>query len=61
MTSQIIQLKSRPPLKKGAFFLSNSNKIEVIITSLIEIPKLPKFGQMVTSTIKFVSRIEICW
>ena len=61
MTSQIIELKSRPPLKEGAFFLSNCNEIEVMITSLIEIAKLPNFGQMATSTIKFVLRIKICW
>ena len=61
MTSQIIELKSRPPLRKSAFFLSNCNKIEVMITSLIEIAKLPNFGQMATFTIKFVLRIKICW
>ena len=61
MTSQIIELKSRPPLKKSAFFLSKYNKIEVIITSLIEIAKLPNFGQKATFTIKFVLRIKICW
>ena len=32
-----------------------------MITSLIEIAKLPNFGQMAKSTIKFVLRIKICW
>ena len=62
MASQIIELKSRPPLKKSAFFLSNCNKIEVMITSLMEIAKVPNFGQMAASTIKIcVTYLVTSW
>ena len=40
-------------------FWSNSYKIDVIITSLIEKPELPNFGHMTISTIKFESRDKI--
>ena len=36
---------------KKWFFWSNPYKIEVIITSLIEVLELPNFGHMTTSTI----------
>ena len=38
-------------LSKKAFFWSNLYKIEVLITSLIEMLQLPNFGRMNTSTI----------
>ena len=75
-TSQIIELKSGPPLKKVLFscqidnFSYRNSKgtsqkkcffLVKMITSLTEIAKLPNFGQMATSTIKFVLRIKICW
>ena len=37
--------------QKNCFFWSNPFKIEVMITSLIEMPYLPNFDQMTTSTI----------
>ena len=46
-----IQKEKKAPLKKKWFFWSKPYKIEVLITSLIEIPELPNFGHMVTSTI----------
>ena len=49
--SLIIELEPRPPLKKKRFFWSNPYKIEVVITSLIEMLQLPNFGHMNTSTI----------
>ena len=50
--SQIIELEPRPSLKKKCFFWSNSYKIEVIITSLIEMLDLSDFGHMTTSAIQ---------
>ena len=43
-------------LKKMWFFLSDSYKIEVMITSLIEMLELPNFDQITTSNIWFKSR-----
>ena len=43
--------KSTPP--KKLFFWSNPYKIEIMITSLIEMLELPNFGHMITSTILF--------
>ena len=43
------------PQKKW-FFWSNPYKMEVMITSLIEILQLPNLGHMLTSTIWFESR-----
>ena len=40
---------------KKWFFWSNPYKVEVMITSLIEMLKLPKIGNMTTSTILFES------
>ena len=40
---------------KKWFFWSNPYKVEVMITSLIEMLKLPKIGHMTTSTILFES------
>ena len=37
--------------QKNRFFWSNPNKIEVMITSLIEMLELPNFSHMTTSTI----------
>ena len=39
------------PLQKNWFFWSNPYKIEVMITSLIEMLELPNFGHMATCTI----------
>ena len=45
-----------PSKKKKRFFWSNSYKIEVMKTSLIEMLKLPNFSQMITSKVLFESR-----
>ena len=42
----MIELEPRPPLKKNGFFWSNPYKIEVMITSLIEMLELPNLGHM---------------
>ena len=44
---------------KKQFFWLNSNKIEVVVTSLIEMLQLPNFGHRNTSTIWFESRGKI--
>ena len=41
---------NQKPLSKNWFFWSNSYKIEVMITSLIEMLELPNFGHMTKST-----------
>ena len=46
-----IQNKKKSTPQKKWFFWSKPYKIEVLITSLIEIPELPNFSHMVTSTI----------
>ena len=46
------------PQKKW-FFYSDPYKIEVTITSLIEMLELPNFGHMTTPTIQFDSRNKI--
>ena len=48
---KLVNLEPRPPLKKMLFFWLNPHKIEVVITSLIEMLELPNFGHMITSTI----------
>ena len=48
------------PQKKW-FFWSNPYKIEVMITSPIEMLELPNFGHMTRSTIYFESRGKFCW
>ena len=52
---QIIELEARPPLRKSEkwFFWSNPYKIEVMVTSLIELLVLSDFHHMTTSTIQF--------
>ena len=45
--------------QKKRFFWSNPYKIEVVITSLIEMLQLPDFGHTNTSTIWFESRDKI--
>ena len=45
--------------QKNRFFWSNPYKIEVVITSLMEMLQLPNFGHMNTSTILFESRDNI--
>ena len=47
------------PLKKIVFFWSNPYKIEVMITSVIEILEFPNFGGMITPTTLFDSCNEI--
>ena len=44
---------------KGRFFWSYPYKVEVMITSLMEMLTLTNFGNMTTSTIKFESRDKI--
>ena len=43
-------------LSKKLFFWSNPYKIEVMITSLIEMLELPNFGHMTTSAVSLKSR-----
>ena len=52
--SQIIEPEPRAPLKK-----TNPYKIQVVITSLIEMPGLPNFGHMTAFAIEFQSRDKI--
>ena len=47
---KLLNLNQDNPSKRR-FFLSNPHKIEVVITSLIEMLQLPNFGHMNTSTI----------
>ena len=47
-------IKTTP--QKKCFFWSNPYKIEVMITSLIKLLELPKFGHITISTIYFESR-----
>ena len=57
-----MELKERAPLKKKKkkwFSRSNLYKIEVLITSLIEMPELPNIGHMATSTMLLESRDQI--
>ena len=49
-STRSLNLNQDHPQKKW-FFWSNPYKIEVIITSLIEINELPDFGHMMPSTI----------
>ena len=49
--SPIIEIEPRAPHKKNWFFWSNRYKTEVIITSLIEMLDLLKFGHMTTYTV----------
>ena len=48
--SQTIELEATAPLKK-LFFWSNYYKIEVMITTLIEMLELPNFHYMTTSKV----------
>ena len=57
--SLIIELEPIPPLKKKTVFWSNPYKTEVIITSLAEMLKLPKYGHMTTFTLQFESHDKI--
>ena len=47
--------------KKSVFFWSNPYKIEVMITSFVEVLQLPNFGHMTISTIQFESRNNVWW
>ena len=47
---KLLNLNQNHPSKKR-FFWSNTYKIDVMITFLIEIPQLPNFGQMTASII----------
>ena len=48
---KLLNLNQDHPSKKKQFFWSNPYKIEVIITSLIQMLELPNFGHMTKSTI----------
>ena len=48
---KLLNLNQDHPSKKKRFFGSNSDKIEVMITFLIEMIQLPNFGHMTTSII----------
>ena len=50
---------TKTTLQKKWFFWSNPHKIEVVITSLIDVLKLPNLGHMTTSKIQFESREKI--
>ena len=50
VSSKLLSLNQDYPSKK-VFFWSNPYKIEVMITSLIEMLELPNFGRMITSAI----------
>ena len=58
--SKIIECELRAPLKKW-FFWSNPYKIEVMITSFIEMLELPDVGHITTSTMQFSRTIKFCW
>ena len=47
---KLLNLNQDYPSKKW-FFWSNRHKIEVMITSLIEMLELPNFGHMTTSAV----------
>ena len=51
---KLLNLNQEHPLKQW-FLWSNPYKIDVIITSLIEMLELPKFDHITTSAIKFKS------
>ena len=55
---KLLCLNQDHPSKK-CFFRSNSYKIQVMITSLIEMLELPNFGHMKTSIIQFESGDKI--
>ena len=55
---KLLNLNQEHPSKKR-FFWSNPYKIEVAITSLIEMLELPNFGHMNVSTIKLISHDKI--
>ena len=54
----LLNLNQEHP-SKNCFFWSNSYKIEVTITSLIEIPELPNFGHITSDTIQLDLRDKI--
>lgn len=53
----MIELKQRSPLKK--FVLSGHILIKIMITSVVEMLKLPNFCDMAISTKQFESRDKI--
>ena len=55
---KLLNLNQDHPSKKVVFW-PNPYKIEIMITSLIEMLELPNFGHMTTSTILFESRDKI--
>ena len=55
---KLLNLNQDHPSKKAVFW-PNPYKIEIMITSLIEMLELPNFGHMTTSTILFQSRDKI--
>ena len=50
VSPKLLNFNQEHPLKRW-FFLSNPYKIEVMITSFIEMLELPNVNQMTTSTI----------
>ena len=56
---QITALESRAPLKKVVFW-SNSYKIIVMVTSLIEMLELPNLGHMTALRYNFIQMIKVC-
>ena len=50
------QILTKTTPQKKWFFWSDPYKIDVMITSLIEVLELPNFGPMTTSTMKSQSR-----
>ena len=54
----MIELEPRPLRKKSVFSGKNPYKIEVMITSLIEVLELPNFGHLTTFTMYFEAKDE---
>ena len=55
---KLLNLNQEHP-SKNWFFWSNPYKLEIIITSLIEMPELPNFDHMTKYTVQFESGHEI--
>ena len=57
---KLLDLNRDHPSKKQ-FFWSNPYKIEVMITSVIQMLELPDFGHMTTSTYNLSHVTKLCW
>ena len=57
---KLLDLNRDHPSKKQ-FFWSNPYKIEVMITSVIQMLELPDFGHMTTSTYNLSNVTKLCW